>query len=410
MKDSHSRCTGSVAHVVVCLAVLWGGLLTAPTLVCGQDDGAFGDDPTVHTDADVPPSAVSRTSNFVLFGASLAEHAMVQTTLLVIQDNGFCQTLAFGGCVLGAGMATFGTTALVADRNDTPYAAGMLSLYGGGLGYATGAQVATLVGGDDVDTDRRLTAVMVGGATGVVAGTIAGHRSRMPDAHADLIALNGTVGSFLGYAGGQTLESVGAFDDEGRLAAAASMAGGLLGMYGGHRMGQSRRHTPSDAVLYGTTAGMTSLAALSLSNLAGGDRDAGMTAAFAGGVVGLGLGRTAIHDRHWSAASVKYPLLVSGVTGLASGLIYETATSGQPEAADQWEANGEATMIGAFVGLAAGAVYAVTRDDLWTTHGSDGTQWSVNVHPSLDTVPTPTGGVARVSDRVTTRVTVRATF
>jgi hypothetical protein len=203
-----------------------------------------------------------------------------------------------GGIPLLAGAAGFFVPFFATQDRPVTEAAGTLTGFGGLQGYAHGAQLAVLAGGEDVDGQATAGLMAATGAVEAAMGYHLGATRGWSPGMAEMMAFNGVAGNLLGLGVGLT---VSGDEDAARSIAGASLVGSVIGGAAGYNMGRTRAYTRGDARIY-SQAGLLAVQ-LAVSTAIVGDLDD--TRAVAGlltgsGLAGLAAGTALVLDRDFS--------------------------------------------------------------------------------------------------------------
>ena len=300
--------------------------------------------------------------------------------------------------LLGGAVGFFGP--LLATRGGTVTAAEAdMTFYGGVQGYVHGAQIAGLVGGDQLG--GRTTAG-VAALVGALEGTLAyrtAHAYNWTGGHAEMVSFNGLAGNLVGRGLGVAIVGDDG-EDVPRLVAGTSLLGSVGGAYLGHRMGRSDRYTEGDARVYLQTAiqgvNLTGSALTLTEGL--GVRPAALLltgSAVGGGVIGQQL----VRNRDFTDTQ-SFLVALGSVTGSLAGLAVTIEV-------DDGSSRALAQGIGSAAGF--GITYAILESDARREASAATSDFDLNmrVSPSLPGRQWPAG---RGSGTVAPRVTMTATF
>lgn len=260
----------------------------------------------------------------------------------------------FGGMLLGGAVGTIGP--LIATQNTTVSRdAATLTAFGGVQGYAHASELILLIGGPDGIGVRSGSFLVAGiGAAEATAGYLVGQRWNAYAATSEMLAVTGTAGHLIGYG---TARGVGeprvdpATDDDERLYAGGALAGSLLGMWAGYRLGQTGEYTTGDARLYALSGLIGTGIALSSSQLSQ-DETARRNLAFAASGATVGLTTGALIGRAYDFTPAEGNIITSAgfLTGSLFGAISQAAFEG-----DTGEENPAANLFMLSLGTAIGA-------------------------------------------------------
>ncbi len=260
----------------------------------------------------------------------------------------------FGGMILGGAAGTI--VPLIATRNATVSRdAATLTGFGGVQGYAHGSELILLIGGADGVPPPSGALLIAGvGAVEATAGYLVGQRWNAYAATSEMLAVTGAAGHLIGYG---AIRGVGATwvdpatDEDERLYAGGALAGSLLGMWAGYRLGQTGTYTTGDARLYALSGLIGAGVGLSTSQLSRGEtarRNLAVTAS--GAAVGLSTG--AIIGRAYDFTPAEGNIIASAgfLTGSLLGAVGQAAFEG-----DTGEGNPAANLLMTSLGTAIGA-------------------------------------------------------
>ncbi len=262
--------------------------------------------------------------------------------LLIGALNPSNESLAAGLPLLAGAAGFFGPFFATQDRAVTE-AAGTLTGFGGLQGYAHGAQVAALLGDDDIDGQVTAGLMALTGATEAIVGYRLGATRGWSPGMAEMIAFNGVAGNLLGFGLGVTVAG-----DE---AAARSIAGGALlgsalGGAMGYRLGRTTTYTRGDARIYTQTGLLAAQLAISAVLVGTVEDPRGVGGLLtASGLAGLGVGSILVHGRDFSTYASNL-ITLGNYAGSLLGAGLATVASGNSDAITVMQALGAVAGFG----------------------------------------------------------------
>jgi len=327
---------------------------------------------------------------------SLAEGALIGNAIGLEGDGVGTLTL------IGGATGFFAPLILSRNRGATESEADMV-FYGGTQGFLHGVQLYYLIGGDEAEGERGLSAlVALGGLTESIAGYVIAREKNWTGGHAEMTSFSGYAGNAIGLG---TAIAIGGDESNARLISGLSLTGSLLGGYVGHRLGRTNQYTQGDARIYSlsglTFANLTgSLYAVSSSSSSNANVAAGLVTA--SGVAGLLVGRTLVRQKRFSKTEGNITVLGSIAGSLFGAGIGVTS-----------DASGDATALLQATGALAGAAitYGIFSGDARRrAMRTSGVDLDVSVMPAVGAPNIPGFQHMDVSNRIRPQVNVRLTF
>jgi hypothetical protein len=244
--------------------------------------------------------------------------------LLLVAATGPEDEEAITAAALLGGTAGFFVPLLLTRDATVTEAEATLTGYGGFQGIGHGVLLSVLVSGGEVDGRGTLALMGALSATEAVAGFRLARATDMRGGTAETMTAGGLYGTSTGaYAG--LLVTGGEGNGESRIPAFGSLAGSVLGAYGGHRLARAAGYTQGDARIFGT-AGLVSTqlagAALVVADR-NPDEDARVSAGalLAGTLGGLALGHRLVRGRDFGVAQGNIAALGALAGSLAGGAV-----------------------------------------------------------------------------------------
>ena len=286
------------------------------------------------------------------------------------------ESLVAGLPLMAGAAGFFGPFFATQDRPVTE-AAGTLTGFGGLQGYAHGTQLATLVGGDDIDGQVTAGVMAAMGATEAIVGYRLGATRGWSPGMAEMMAFNGVAGNLVGFG----LGVIAAGDEAAaRSIAGGSLLGSVLGGAVGYRMGRTDTYTRGDARLYVQTGLLAAQLAVSATLVGDIETARGVGGVLtASGVAGLGAGGLLVRDRDFSTYASNL-ITLGNYAGSLLGAGVATVASGNADAVTVMQA------LGAVAGF--GITYSVFAPDARREAQSAHTgSLRLQVMPSLSVAP-----------------------
>lgn len=304
----------------------------------------------------------------------------------------------FGGMLLGGAVGT--VVPLIATQNTTVRRdAATLTAFGGVQGYAHASELILLIGGRDGIGVRSGSFLLAGlSAAEATAGYLVGQRWNAYAATSEMLAVTGTAGHLIGYGATRGIGAPrvdAATDEDERLYAGGALAGSLLGMWAGYRLGQTGEYTTGDARLYALSGLIGTGIALSSSQLSQ-DETARRNLAFAASGATVGLTTGALIGRAYDFTPSEGNIIVSA--GFLTGSLFGAFSQAAFER-DTGEENPAANLFMLSLGTAIGAGATIEflgsdarermegRQDARPTSSS--VRLEVNVSPYVSSGPMP---------------------
>ncbi len=293
-----------------------------------------------------------------------AQGALIVTGVLVGSDASV-EFDEYAGSVLGGmlmGGAVGTVVPLIATLNtNVRRDAATLTAYGGVQGYAHAVEVMYLIGGNDgIPASSGLFVIAGLGTAEATVGYLVGQRWNAYAGTSEMLSVTGAAGHLIGYGAtrgfGATrgLGATGvdsATDADERLYAGGALAGSLLGMWAGYRLGQTGEYTTGDARLYTLSGLIGTGVGLSTSQLSQ-DETARRNVAVAASGAMVGLSTGAIIGQAYDFTPSEGNIIASAgvLTGSLFGALSQAAFEG-----DTGEGNPAANLLMISLGTAVGA-------------------------------------------------------
>jgi hypothetical protein len=347
----------------------------------------------VTTTKRLPPGAQEGRYELV---AATTVHGLIEGGLLAstfdVEGNGVTTLTLLGGA-----MGFF--VPLVATQNrPVSEAEADMVFYGGMQGYAHAVQVMGVLAGENLPGRGTAGLAAVGGGLEGVIGYRVARQNNWSAGHAEMVAVNGIGGNLVGLGIGVALvgEEPDA-DEASRIISGASLLGSIGGIYLGHRMGRTDRHTEGDARVYAQSALQGANLAGSFLGLQDDVSARGAALLLSGSAVsGAVLGRRLVRGRDFTGTQGSLMALGS----LAGSLLGLAVTSGGGA--------GEAVPVVQALGSAAGfgITYAVLEGDARRQAARSSSSFDLD----LNVAPTMTPGPAGMEREIVPRVSLTASF
>lgn len=304
----------------------------------------------------------------------------------------------FGGTLLGGAAGTI--VPLIATQNTSVRRdAATLTAFGGVQGYAHASELILLIGGADGVPPRPGAFMVAGlGAAEATAGYLVGQRWNAYAGTSEMLTATATAGHLVGYGASRGIGADwvnAATDEDERLYAGSALAGSLLGMWAGYRLGQTGTYTTGDARLYALSGLIGGGLGLSSSQISQGET-ARRNAAVAASGAAIGLGAGALIGRTYDFTPSEGNIIVSAgvLTGSVLGAIGEAASEagtegGNPAANLLMISLGTAIGAGATIALIGSDARARTKRGQNAGEASSAVRLDVNISPYSASGPMP---------------------